>query len=149
MADPLVFSLRHDLQLTITGQPTLRALGNFLKAAIVHFKNQRDIQKAALYKAGSFQGRLTSGDCAISNPGDSTGHYLAPGAWAEAVIDAFSRLTGLEQMLANQPAAQAIGGDATGVPATLEHGSPADHLAAFGLLLQPHTAPPTDGRPSS
>jgi hypothetical protein len=139
MTDPrLDFPLRNGLQLTITGQPTLRALGNFLKAAIVHLKNQRDIQKTVLYKAGSFQGHLGDGDCAISHPGDSTGDYLSPSAWAEAVIDAYAILNRLEQMLEQLPVGEETAGDPKirNVVATLKRGSPADHLAALGAMLQ-------------
>jgi hypothetical protein len=105
--DDLVFSLHHGLRLTLTGQPTLRAVGNFLKAATVHFKNQRDIQRVELYTGGSFQGR----HCAVSNPGDSDGQYLSPAAWAEALIDAHAVVT------------------------TLDRSAPADPLAALGRVL--------------
>lgn len=142
MSDVLVFPLRNDLQLTITGQPTLHALGNFLKAAIVHLKNQRDIQKVALYKAGSFQGRVGSGDCAVSHPGDAAGDYLSPAAWVEAVTDAYFRLNALEQMLKTppQPAAAAETATTAQVKAAVQRGSPGDHLTALGLMLQepPH-----------
>lgn len=116
MPDELVFPLHHGLRLTVTGQPTLRAVGNFLKAATVHFKNQRDIQRVALYTAGSFQAR----NCAVSNPAEGDGHHLSPAAWAEALIDAHATVT------------------------ALEHSAPTDPLAALGRALTASCAPSSD-----
>jgi hypothetical protein len=111
MPDAHVFLLHNGLQLTITGEPGLRTLVNFLKAATVHFKNQRDIQNVKLYTAGSFQAR----NYAVSHPGDSTGHYLSPAAWTEAVVDAYRKV------------------------ATLERASPADPPTALGVMLKDET----------
>jgi hypothetical protein len=119
--DDSVFPLLHGLRLTLTGEPTLRAVANFLKAATVHFKNQRDIQGVALYTAGSFQAR----NCAVSNAGDSEGHYLSPAVWADALTDAYVKVTALEQ------------------------NSPADSLAALRRALTASSEPDrsqTDGR---
>jgi hypothetical protein len=147
--DRLVFTLRNDLRLTIAGQPTLHALGNFLKAAIVHLKNQRDIQKSALYKAGSFQGHLGAGECAISHPGDSTGDYLSPAAWAQAVVDAYVKLNTLEELLENLPDDEETETDTTrrNVIAALKRGAPVDQLAALGVMLQETTASSDRPRP--
>jgi hypothetical protein len=112
--DQRVFPLRHGLQLTITGRPSLRALGNFLKAATVHFKNQRDIQRVRFYTAGSFQGL----NCVISYPGDASGEHLSPAAWTEAVIDASAKV------------------------AALERSAPADELTALGRLLHADAGQP-------
>jgi len=101
--ETLVLPLRNNLLLTITGQPTLRALAGFLSAAIIHFKNQQDIQQIPLYTAGSFQGRVGTNDCAISHPGDITGDYLAPAAWLEALRDVHGLIDALEEIRANIP----------------------------------------------
>lgn len=82
-------------------------MASFLKAATVHFKNQRDIQRVEFYTSGSFQGR----NCAVSNPGDSDGHYISPAAWAEALIEAHAIVT------------------------TLDRNAPADPMAALGRAL--------------
>jgi hypothetical protein len=74
MPETLVLPLRNNLLLTITGQPSLRALAGFLSAAIIHFKNQQDIQQVPFYTAESFQGRVGTNDCVIFHPGDTTGH---------------------------------------------------------------------------
>jgi hypothetical protein len=74
MPETLVLPLRNNLLLTITGQPSLRALVGFLSAAIIHFKNQQDIQQVPFYTAESFQGRVGTNDCVIFHPGDTTGH---------------------------------------------------------------------------
>src|SRR3954465_4493353 len=106
MSEPLVFPLRHGVLLTINGEPTLRSVRNFLAAAMVLFKNQRDIQKPELYSAGSFQGRLGGADGALSNPGDSTGRYLPPDLWADAVLAAYRRVTALDDIVEKRDATQ-------------------------------------------
>jgi hypothetical protein len=111
--DLLVFPLHNGLQLTLTGQPTLRAVRNFLRAATVHFKNQRDIQGVEIYTAGSFQGR----NCAVSNPGESHGRHLPPAAWVDALLDADAKVK------------------------TLEETSPTDPLAALGQVFQAPAQP--------
>jgi hypothetical protein len=138
VTETLVLPLRNNLLLTITGQPSLRALAGFLSAAIIHFKNQQDIQQVPLYTAGSFQGRVGANDCAISHPGDTTGHYLEPAAWLEALHDARSRIDALEEMRANIPLFKNQGsgdGRIKAVIELLEQRSPASHLAALGMLL--------------
>lgn len=136
--ETLILPLRNNLLLTITGQPTLRALAGFLSAAIIHFKNQQDIQQVPLYTAGSFQGRVGANDCAISHPGDSTGHYLAPAAWLEALRDVHGQIDALEEIRANillfrrQGSAE---GRIKTVSELLEQQSPASDLAALGMLL--------------
>jgi len=136
--ETLVLPLRNNLLLTITGQPSLRALAGFLSAAIIHFKNQQDIQQVPLYTAGSFQGRVGTNDCAISHPGDTTGHYLEPSAWLEALRDVHGRIDALEELRANIPLIRKQGtgeGRIKAVIELLEQPSPASHLAALGILL--------------
>jgi hypothetical protein len=136
--ETLVLPLRNNLLLTITGQPSLRALAGFLSAAIIHFKNQQDIQQVPFYTAGSFQGRVGTNDCAISHPGDTTGHYLEPAAWLEALRDVHGCIDALEEVRANIPLfrKQGVGeGRSKAVVELLEQPSPASHLAALGILL--------------
>jgi hypothetical protein len=136
--ETLVLPLRNNLLLTITGQPSLRALAGFLSAAIIHFKNQQDIQQVPFYTAGSFQGRVGTNDCAISHPGDTTGHYLEPAAWLEALRDVHGCIDALEEVRANLPLfrKQGVGeGRSKAVIELLEQPSPASHLAALGILL--------------
>ncbi|MEO7270893.1 MAG: hypothetical protein ABIX28_07910 [Vicinamibacterales bacterium] len=133
----LVFPLRHGLLLTLTGEPSLRSVRNFLAAAAVHFKNQRDIQRPERYTAGSFQGRLGDTDGAISHPGDATGTHLAPALWADAVLDAHRRVSALEKIRTGSVA----GEDSTGegpnpaIVALLLDPSTKSHLAALALVL--------------
>jgi len=133
----LVFPLRHGLLLTIEGEPTLRSVRNFLAAAAIHFKNQRDIQRPELYTAGSFQGRLGDADGAISNPGDGTGKHLPPAIWADAVLDAHRHVSALE----TRRAAIESGHDSPGPDSNATIGdllaepSPKSHLAALALVM--------------
>jgi len=133
----LVFPLRHGLLLTVKGEPSLRSVRNFLAAAAVHFKNQRDIQRPEMYTAGSFQGRLGDADGAVSNPGDATGDHLPPAIWTEAVLDAYRRVSALE----TRRAAIESGGNTSGngsdpaIADLLAQPSPKSHLAALALVM--------------
>jgi len=133
----LVFPLRHGLLLTIDGEPSLRSVRNFLAAAAVHFKNQRDIQRPELYTAGSFQGRLGDADGAISNPGDGAGQHLPPAIWADAVLEAHRRVSALE----TRRAAIDSGDDSPGPESNpaigdlLAQPSAKSHLAALALVM--------------
>ena len=133
----LVFPLRHGLLLTLTGEPPLRSVRNFLAAAAVHFKNQRDIQTPGRYTAGSFQGRLGEADGAISHPGDATGTYLDPALWADAVLDAHRRVSALEQIRTGRAAAESSTADAENpaIVALLLDPAPKSHLAALALVM--------------
>jgi hypothetical protein len=133
----LVFPLRHGLLLTIDGEPSLRSVRNFLAAAAVHFKSQRDIQKPDRYTAGSFQGRLGEADGAISHPGDATGSYLPPALWADAVLDAHRRVSALEKLRTDLAADQAAIRDvpSAGIVELLRDPATTSHLAALALVM--------------
>jgi hypothetical protein len=137
VAESLVFPLRYGILLTIDGEPPLRSVRNFLAAAVVHFKNQRDIQKSELYTAGSFQGRLGDIDGAISNPGDSTGAYLPPELWADAVIKAHRRVSALEQIRSQIGTHDHAPGEGSvkAVEDLLAQPSPKSHLTALALVM--------------
>jgi hypothetical protein len=141
--ETLILPLRNNLLLTISGQPTLRALAGFLSAAIIHFKNQQDIQQVALYTAGSFQGRVGANDCAISHPGDTTSHYLAPTAWLEALRDVHGRIDGLEQMRVNIPLFRKQGSGARlGHTLSPPRAPPFGRTDASRLMLRSAAIPP-------
>ena len=133
----LVFPLRHGLLLTLNGEPPLRSVRNFLAAAAVHFKNQRDIQKPERYTAGSFQGRLGDADGAISHPGDASGAYLAPALWADAVLDAHRRVNALENLRTGRTASQDSSQSAPNqaIVALLHEPTATSHLAALALVM--------------
>jgi hypothetical protein len=132
----LVFPLRHGLLLTINGEPSLRSVRNFLAAAVVHFKSQRDIQKPERYTAGSFQGRLGEADGAISHPGDATGNYLPPALWADAVLDAHRRVSALENLRTGTGTGQGSGDESSPVIVELlQEPAPKSHLAALALVM--------------
>ena len=133
----LVFPLRHGLLLTLNGEPSLRSVRNFLAAAAVHFKNQRDIQKPERYTAGSFQGRLGEADGAIPHPGDATGTHLAPALWADAVLDAHRRVSALEHLRTSSAPDQDATGDAPNpaIVELLQEPAAKSHLAALALVM--------------
>ena len=137
MPERLVFPLRHGLQLTITGEPPLRSLMNFLKAALIHFRSQRDIQRVAAYTAGSFQGRIAAADCAISYPGDAEGQNLPPAAWADAVTAIYTRVAALETLRARIADGSQPAGEPTNpvIGELLAQPSATSHLAALAMAM--------------
>jgi hypothetical protein len=151
----LVFPLRHGLLLTLNGEPSLRSVRNFLAAAAVHFKSQRDIQKPERYTAGSFQGRLGEADGAISHPGDATGSYLPPALWTDAVLDAHRRVSALEKLRTDSAAGQPSTGDvpSAGSIELLRDPAATSHLAALALVMltadEGADAGADDSKPSS
>ena len=130
-APGLVINLRHAVALSLwntSGQLDIHDVAFFLSEAVRHFKYHRDELKSDPYPGGSFEtqlktGRRVRGFVQLSRSGV---HPLATAAWADAVIDAYTKANTVEQMLEDLPAIKQAAS-----------GSSAEFRELIGLLGDP------------
>lgn len=142
-ADELVYKLRHGIELTVWKRSEgldIRIVADFLAQAMAHFKRHRDELKTGVYKGRPYgtdakKGRKMVDGLQLACP---VGQELTAAQWTEAIIDAYSSVNTVEQMMDDLPtwqqAVQREGSSLLDIVAML--GKPGGDLAAMDAMLK-------------